>query len=372
MRSIRLLALLTPLVVAGCGKAPSKVGNCPSGSGSALTVCPAGPVLYGVDVSTYQSTINWTSAKAAGIDYAIARISDGLNYPDNQFAANWPHMKAAGVIRGTYQFFRPGQDPTAQANYVLTTLAANGGLEATDLPVVMDMEVTDSQSDATIRAHMTTWLNAIQAGTGRVPMIYTANFMSSHVGTGFSAYPLWVANYTSGCPLIPAGWSHWEIWQNTDDGGVSGIPGRVDGDMFNGTAADLSAFINGSPAPDAGPVPDAGTAGSCGVNGGHYCGGDGVNGVLGTLYVCQGNVAVVDQVCAYGCEYQPTGVPDNCYPAPADGGALDAGHPAADAGPGDAGPVSVDAGEPADAGSSPADAGYQGQTLGSGTPPACH
>jgi hypothetical protein len=47
------------------------------------------------------------------------------------------------VVRGSYQYFRASQDPMAQANLVVSSLNAAGGLQPGDLPVVMDMETAD-------------------------------------------------------------------------------------------------------------------------------------------------------------------------------------------------------------------------------------
>ena len=38
------------------------------------------------------------------------------------------------------------------------------------------------------------------------PIVYTAAFMSNVIGTNFSGYVLWVANYGATCPLMPSGW----------------------------------------------------------------------------------------------------------------------------------------------------------------------
>ena len=219
----------------------------------AATVCAAGSVVQGVDVSVYQGTINWPSVKAAGIDFAIARISDG-GALDTDFATNWSSMKSAGVIRGAYQYFEPGQDPTTQANIVISAV---GMLGAGDLPVTADMETTGGQSAATIAANLQTWATAVHAGTGKVPMIYTAvGYWNASVGsTAFGSDPLWVANWGVTCPDLPSGWSNWVFWQYSDMGSVGGISGAVDLDEYNGTLAQLQSFAGGgSTSSDGGTV----------------------------------------------------------------------------------------------------------------------
>ena len=199
--------------------------------------------------------------KASGQKFAITRVSDGMNFPDSKFITNWQAIKAQGLVRGTYQFFRPAQDLLAQANFLLARVASAGGFLPDDLPVVMDIESTDGQSAATIQARMRVWLTRIEQATGKKPIIYTANFMSSSVGTGFAGYTLWVANYGAVCPLMPTGWSQWKMWQYSSTGSVSGISGSVDVNKWNGTLAQLISYVTPVVPPvDAGPVikPDAG------------------------------------------------------------------------------------------------------------------
>ncbi len=230
-------------ILAGCG-AP-RGGTEPTGqSAEAVTVCPTGSTVKGVDVSVFQGTVGWAQVKAAGNDFAIARISDG-SFLDTEFATNWSGMKSADLVRGAYQYFEPGQDPMAQATIVISAV---GMLGAGDLPVTADMETTGGQSAATIAANLQTWAAAVQAGTGKVPMIYTAEgyWNSDVASSAFANNPLWVANWGVACPSMPTGWSGWEVWQDSDSGSVSGISGAVDTDQFNGTLAQLQAFAGGS------------------------------------------------------------------------------------------------------------------------------
>ena len=243
---------------AGCSSSGSSDPTCTSSTGSALSVCAAGPTVKGVDVSVYQATVKWAQVKAAGNVFAIARVSDGTGYPDTQFAANWSGMKSVGLVRGVYQFFRPEEDPIAQADLMLAKIA---DLAPGDLPPIMDMEVTDNVATATLQANMKKWLDHVEQKTGRTPMIYSAAFMSSAIGNGFSSYPLWVANDGVTCPTMPSNWAHWKFWQSSSAGTVSGISGSVDMDEFNGTLADLIKFAGGDGAADAG-AHDAGGGGA--------------------------------------------------------------------------------------------------------------
>jgi len=227
----------------GCssGDAPPNDGCVESGS-AALKTCAKGATVTGVDVSSYQGTVSWTQIKGSGRAFGIVRISDGLNSPDSKFAQNWPAMKAAGIVRGSYQYFRPSQDAGLQAQMVLDKLAAAGGLKPGDLPPVLDLETADGLSSSVVVTKAKAWLAKIEAAIKVKPIVYTAAFMSGTIGTSFGGYTLWVANYGTTCPTMPSGWTDWQFWQNNDSGSVAGIGGNVDTDFFNGTLADLNTY----------------------------------------------------------------------------------------------------------------------------------
>jgi lysozyme len=203
-------------------------------------VCPSGATIEGIDVSHSNGTVDWAMVKSAGIVFAYTRIADNTT-PDPQFATNWSGMEANGVVRGAYHFFDPSADPTAQANYVVGVL---GKLAAAELPVVVDVETTGGQPPATIAANLATFVDAVAAGTGKQPIIYTANgFWETNVqSAAFASDPLWVAAWSAACPNLPSQWTSWVMWQDSSTATVSGVPGNVDHDLFNGSASDLATF----------------------------------------------------------------------------------------------------------------------------------
>jgi GH25 family lysozyme M1 (1,4-beta-N-acetylmuramidase) len=246
-------------LVAGCAGAHATHESSGTTS-SAATVCAGGSTLEGLDVSDYDGTVNWTEVASSGRSFAIARISDGTGYPDSTFAANWAGMKSAGLIRGSYQFFRASEDPTAQANMVI---AAVGTLGAGDLAPVADVEVMDGESGATLVAHLATWISVVAAATGRTPIIYSdPGFWNALPDTSqFANDVIWVANWGTSCPEMPTPWTGWSLWQYSDTGSVPGVNDAADLDRFNGTLAQLQALASGA-APVATPPTDGGTSAS--------------------------------------------------------------------------------------------------------------
>jgi uncharacterized protein (TIGR03382 family) len=131
----------------------------------------------------------------------------------------------------------------------------------------------------------------------------------------------------------------------------------------SGYGASFTAIRYGALTVGPGSPPDP----CAGLVDGSYCGGDGIGGDKGTLYVCAGGNVGSQTLCAAGCKFNPPGTPDACNPAPAshDGGTQDAPDGGAHGGAGpDAGPAasapgapSNDPGPPANADSGPAPQG---------------
>ncbi|ROQ59281.1 GH25 family lysozyme M1 (1,4-beta-N-acetylmuramidase) [Streptomyces sp. 840.1] len=211
----------------------------------------ANPV--GMDVSSYQGSINWTSVRGAGIEFAWMKATEGTTYKDPTFSTNYLGAYNAGVIRGAYHYGRPDvSGGAAQANF----FADNGGAWSRDnltLPGVLDIEGTCyGKTPAAMQSWILDFYNTYKARTGRDVVIYTSpSWWNSCTGgwSGMSARsPLWVAHWTSaGSPSIPTGFPFWTVWQYTSTGSVSGISGNVDRDRFSGDRSRLLALANNTP-----------------------------------------------------------------------------------------------------------------------------
>ncbi len=226
-------------MLAGCGELAVDLAE------QAAVICGKGPTVKGIDVSYYQGNIDWAAARADGVEFAFIRASDGLGYIDSKFEQNWAAAGAQGILRGTYQFFRPAQDPIAQAELVLGKLAAAPG----ELPPVIDVEDADGLAPEAVEAAVRAWIDRVRAAIGRDPIIYTGfYFWRDEVGApDLTASPLWHAQYTSAaCPNIAPPWADWAFWQFTSTGRVAGIDGDVDINRWNGAREDLAGFAAGA------------------------------------------------------------------------------------------------------------------------------
>src|SRR5690242_19610278 len=106
---------------------------------AAATVCAGGSTIEGMDVSYYQGSINWGSVYGSGRRFSIIRVSDGTGFLDPNFATYWSGARSVGIVHGTYQFFRPGQSATAQADLVVSQLHSVG-FGSGDIAPVLDVE----------------------------------------------------------------------------------------------------------------------------------------------------------------------------------------------------------------------------------------
>lgn len=201
--------------------------------------------LTGIDVSHYQGHVNWPAVKAAGCAFAFAKATEGTGVTDPYFAANWDGMKAAGLLRGAYHFFRPEQDAAGQAAHFLSTVSMEPG----DLPPVIDIETNDGVTGSALAGGVQVWLDAVEPAAGVTPLIYTAaSFWNAHFNDQFGRYPLWVAHYGPSPSPLPHGWSDWAFWQYSQSLHIDGVTGAADHDYFNGSAAELRALAVKAPA----------------------------------------------------------------------------------------------------------------------------
>lgn len=203
----------------------------------------ASSLLYGIDVSKYQGVINWPALVAhSNISFVSIRATEGTDYSDPMFAANWKGAHDAGLVRTAYHFARPAAPAAAQADFFVDAVVAAGGYaNSSTMQLMLDLEVNDSQSPAVVWAWTQAFSARVLARTGRPLLMYTGYyFWRDSVGnpTDNLNAPLWIAAYIAK-PLIPTAWPNWTFWQHDDNGRFVGIDGNVDVDYFNGDRAQL-------------------------------------------------------------------------------------------------------------------------------------
>lgn len=205
--------VVTPVAIPECGKVP------------------------GIDVSKYQGAIRWPLVQQAGVRFVFVRVSDGIDVLDERFAENWAAAKAAGLLRGAYQYFRPSADALAQARLFLSTV---GPLRAGDLPPVLDVETLEGLPAKTVIEGIRSWFEHVAKHSRRTPILYTNAATWTALGApDLGARPLWLAKWSSECPAPLSGFAQWHFWQHSSEGRVAGIDAAVDLDWFFGPIEEL-------------------------------------------------------------------------------------------------------------------------------------
>src|SRR3954469_19844187 len=115
--------------------------------------------VLGIDVSTYQGSVNWGSVAGDGRVFSYTRASYGSgSYVDPTFAANMQNGTAAGVLMGAYHFAYPQDDsPTAEAAHFLS--AAGGYIGPGYLRPVLDVEQAGGTTPVGASS-LSAWVNA--------------------------------------------------------------------------------------------------------------------------------------------------------------------------------------------------------------------
>ena len=188
--------------------------------------------VEGFDVSRYQATIDWERVSEARQDFVFIKATEGRTLRDPQFLTNWFGAERSGVRRGAYHFFRPGVDPGEQARLYFSTVELQPG----DFPPVLDIEKTGGLSSRELVKRAKQWLTLVELRYGVKPILYTGqNFYNRHLAGQFDDYPLWLARYDHEQPVTVCGRT-FQFWQYSDRGRVRGVKGRVDRNVFTGTA----------------------------------------------------------------------------------------------------------------------------------------
>jgi lysozyme len=244
MRTRSLLGLaLFFLLTSACGREDSELSSASDDQAKLKKCVGSSSFVQGIDVSEWQESVDWKKVAADGYKFAYIRSSYGSTRRDYAFEDHWQGAKAAGLVRGTYQYFLPNQDPVAQVDTLVDMIG--GRMEVGDLPPVLDVEDAQGLSAATLRARVKTWVDTLKARLGVEPVIYSGiYFWRDYVNTdAYKSYKLWLPYYSNVdqglCPEKPTPWGTWNFWQWTDSGRVAGIAGPVDLNVFRGTLSDL-------------------------------------------------------------------------------------------------------------------------------------
>ena len=190
----------------------------------------------GIDVSVFQSGINWERVRASGVEFAMIKATQGRSeqnaslrlFTDSYFIRNMLGAGKAGIEIGVYHYLtaQTVTEALEEAEYYLSVIAPYKG--AVSLYAAVDVESKYLPDDKNM---LTMIINAfckrIQ-GAGYTPMVYTnPNFLKNRIGD-ISVWHLWLALWRDK-KYVPAkaDYPNIRIWQWGAES-VDGIVGMVD------------------------------------------------------------------------------------------------------------------------------------------------
>ena len=234
----KLLEFLVGLLnVLFCGKSESPAPETPRETPVEETVTgwEGDPPYRYIDVSRYQSAIDWAQVAAAGYKGAmlktvstnrkLSKRADGL-YIDPTFEDNYRNAKAAGLDVGVYYYTYATNKDMVNAELSLLRQAVYG--KELTLPVAVDVEDNklgklDKQSLTDLTAYA---LHEVeQLGFYAQLYTYTGYKYELDMARLSSRWDVWLADYTGKTPKVDF---KYNAHQHTSKGAVPGISGNVD------------------------------------------------------------------------------------------------------------------------------------------------
>ncbi len=209
--------------------------------------------VLGIDVSTYQGTINWTQVKAAGYTFSWAKATEGLTVKDGQYLNNASNGVSAGMYMGAYHFAHPDVNSTnagaiSEANYFLSV--AGPYIKTCQLPPALDLEVSNSLTSAQLTSWVQAWMTTVKNATGITPILYTDGSIANSLGSSMASFcNLWIADPDGSATVAPSAtycgvwFPNWSFKQYSWTGTIPGISGNVDVDSYNGTLTSLKQLL---------------------------------------------------------------------------------------------------------------------------------
>ena len=195
--------------------------------------CVSDWCLNGIDVSKYQSSIDWQQVKEAGISFVMIRVGGrgygkaGNMFPDEMANKHYRGAKEAGLLVGAYFFSQAVsvEEAVQEAQYALE-LTKDWDL---DLPIAYDWEYlgdyarTANVEDRVLTDCAIAFCDEIEAAD-RLSMIYVSPWFGKYILEDLADYDKWLALYKGDMTYR----YEFDMWQYTCIGGVPGVKGDVD------------------------------------------------------------------------------------------------------------------------------------------------
>ena len=190
--------------------------------------------VEGLDVSHHQIRINWKKVDKK-YKFIIMKATEGKDFLDSDFLYNWNNARLNGFTVGAYHFFSMLSSGVAQADYYISMVP---DLDKA-LPPVIDLEIPLKYPKNIVLKELKDMIEKLEKHYKKKAIIYvTYHTYNAYIKGEFPENKLWIRDIK----FIPelAENNRWVIWQVSNRGRVTGIPGFTDKNVLrNGTVEDL-------------------------------------------------------------------------------------------------------------------------------------
>lgn len=193
-------------------------------------------MIKGIDVSYAQGNIDWAKVKTAGIQFAMLRLGygdDTISQDDDTFERNVAGCEANGISWGAYIYSYAMSESEAKSEASHTLRLLHG--KKPTYPIAFDMEDADGykKKRGGLSTNMAvkicdTFLSIVENSGYYVSLYASLSWLNGILNDSrLNRYDKWVAQWNSTCDYKGV----YGLWQNSNNGIVNGISGRVDTDI---------------------------------------------------------------------------------------------------------------------------------------------
>ena len=190
--------------------------------------------VAGIDVSAYQTEIDWEKVKSSGVEFAMIRVgyrgyTTGNLDLDDCFHAHIKGALEAGLDVGVYFFSQSltPEEAVEEAEYVVEQIKEY----EISYPVVYDWEEvqgparTDEMNMLMLTSCAMAFCETIEKAGYEAGVYFNQTYGYEQFNlVSLKDYVFWLAEYDP----VPSFVYNFQIWQYTNEGAVPGIEGPVD------------------------------------------------------------------------------------------------------------------------------------------------
>ena len=205
----------------------------------------SGHSTRGVDVSSYQGTIDWPVLASEDIDFAMIKATEGSGTRDSRFDENWSGAGETDLLVGGYHFMSFDSAGATQAQNVIDTVPEAAG----SLPVTVDVEFYGDYFEhpptrTRVRGILDPLLAELEDHYGSPPIIYaTPEAYDRYIRDAYPHNPIWIRSVAVPPRLSDdRDWTFWQYSNRDRLGGYDGEEAFIDMNVFTGSLDELAAL----------------------------------------------------------------------------------------------------------------------------------